>query len=202
MYGVPGERLLLAGVEVQLLRSEVGVGRIVPVEAPHRRVAKQNAAAAVGLEPVLVRIDDNRVGLADRCVGPPRRLIQSLGNQPEVASVGRVHVNAEAVPLAQRHDFVQRIDRSHGRRAQRRHHRAHIALAQLGFESLQAHASAPVGRNGRIIQLQHGRDALVSVVCLPGADDAPGSWRALFRALRQLPGYPQRLQVGQRAAGG
>ena len=80
------------------------------------------------------------------------------------------------------------------RRAQRHHHRAHIAFAQFVLQRIQAHAPAAVGRNRRILQLQHGGDALVGIVRLLGAHN-PLAWR-------QLSGHPQRLQVGQCAAGG
>ncbi len=75
------------------IRREVGVRRIVLVEPPHRRVAEQHAPAAVRLQPVLVRIDHDGVGLADRRIGPPRRLVQRICNQPEVAAIGRVHMH-------------------------------------------------------------------------------------------------------------
>ena len=78
----PGPGTLQADLaKVQLLGSEVGVRRVVLVEAAHAGVAKEHAAAAVGLQPVLVRIDDDRVGLIDHREGPPRRLVQRLRNQ-------------------------------------------------------------------------------------------------------------------------
>ena len=166
------------------------------VKAPHRRVSKQNASAAVGLQAVLVGVDDNRIGLADRLEGAPRRGIQSVGDQPEVAAVSCVHVDAKTVLFPQRQHFIERVHRADGRRAQRHNHRSHIALAQLTLERLQAYPPAAVSRNGGKVQLQHSRDAPVRIVRLLGADDPLGG----PRSLAQLSGHPQRLQVGQGAA--
>ena len=101
-------------------------------------------------------------------------------------------MHTEAVARAQRKYLVERVHRADGRRTKRDHHRAHIAFAQFGLQRFQTHASAMVGGDGRIVELQHGGDTLVSVVRLLGADDAPG-WS-------ELPGDPQSLQVGQCAA--
>ena len=51
--------------EVELLGGEVGVRGVVLVEAAHGGVAEEDAAAAVGLEAVLVGVDDDGVGLGD-----------------------------------------------------------------------------------------------------------------------------------------
>src|SRR3954447_27076927 len=51
--------------KVQFGRAEIGVGRIVFVEAPDIRIAKENAAAAVRLQAVLVGIDDDGVDFTD-----------------------------------------------------------------------------------------------------------------------------------------
>ncbi len=88
------------------------------VEAPHRRVAKEDAAAAVGLQAVLVGIDHDGVGPIDNRVGPARRLVERLGNQPEIAAVGRVHMHAEVVFPLERQNLVQRIHGGQGRGAQ------------------------------------------------------------------------------------
>ena len=55
--------------EVQLLRTEIGVRRVVPVVDADRGIAKQHAAAAVGLQAVLVRIDDDRIDLVEAVEG-------------------------------------------------------------------------------------------------------------------------------------
>ena len=51
--------------EVERVRCEVGVRRVVAVEPADDRVAEEDGAAAVGLEPVLVRIHHDRVRLGD-----------------------------------------------------------------------------------------------------------------------------------------
>src|SRR5882757_6926612 len=47
--------------QVQLRGTEIRVGRIVLVQSANSGIAKEHAAAPVGLQSVLVRIDDNRV---------------------------------------------------------------------------------------------------------------------------------------------
>ena len=91
-------------------------------------------------------------------------------------------MHAETVPLAERQHLIQRVYRANGRRSQSHHHCAHIAFAQFSFQRIHTHAPAMVRGNGRIIQLQHRGDALVSVVRLLRADNA--------FARRQLPGHP------------
>ncbi len=62
----PGAGTLQADLaKMQLIGSEVGVRRVVLVEAAHGGVAEEHAAASVRLQPVLVRVDDDRVGLID-----------------------------------------------------------------------------------------------------------------------------------------
>src|SRR5262245_20873457 len=50
--------------KMQVARREVGVGRVVYVEAAHGRIAEQYAAASIGLETVFVGINHN--GIDDR----------------------------------------------------------------------------------------------------------------------------------------
>ena len=47
--------------EVQLIGAEVGVGGIVDVEPPDARIGEEDGAAAVGLEAVLMGVDDDAV---------------------------------------------------------------------------------------------------------------------------------------------
>ena len=143
---------------------------------------------------MLVRINHNRVRLVDDCVSPPRRLIQCLRNQPEVPAVSPIHMHSETVPFFERQHIIQRVYRADGCSAQRDHHGAHVAPTQFSLQRFQAHAPMIVGRDLRILQLQHGGDAPVGVVRLLRPHNPPSR--------RQLPGYPQRLQVSQRAAGG
>ncbi len=73
------------------------------------------------------------------------------------------------------------------------HHRAHIALAQLRFQGLHAHAPVVVGGDAGVVDFEHAGDALMGVVRLPGADDAA--------ARSTLIGHPERFEVGDGAAG-
>ena len=139
--------------QMQFLGREISVGGIMLIKPPHRRIAEQHASASIRLQPVLVRIDHDRIGLIHRRVGPPCRFLQRIGNQPEVPAIRRIHVHTRTVTPRQHHNLVQRIDRAHRRRAQRRHHRAHVALAQLVFERIQSHAPAPIGRDARVLEL-------------------------------------------------
>lgn len=49
--------------QMRVVRAQVGVGRVVAVVVPDGGVAEQHAAAAVGLEPVLVGVDGKGIGL-------------------------------------------------------------------------------------------------------------------------------------------
>ena len=65
--GRAGARALEADLaEVQVVRGEVRVRRVVGVEPADAGIGEQDAAAAVGLEAVLVRVDHDRVGARDR----------------------------------------------------------------------------------------------------------------------------------------
>ena len=68
----PGPRAFQRDLaQVQLGRAEVGVGRVMPVEPADGRVAEKHAAAAIRLEPVLVRVDDDRIRLTNAGRMPP-----------------------------------------------------------------------------------------------------------------------------------
>jgi hypothetical protein len=55
--------------EVKVFRGKVGVGRVVFIEAADGGIAKENGSTAVGLEAVLVGIDDDGVSARDGVVG-------------------------------------------------------------------------------------------------------------------------------------
>src|SRR6266568_255073 len=136
------------------------------VKAPNGGIAKQDTSASVRLQAVFVGVNNNGIGLAHGGISSSGWLVQRFGNQPEVASVSPVDVNAEAVALAQRQNLVERIDCANCSGAEGDHDRSHIALAQFRFKRFQAHASAIVGGNGREVELQNTRDAMVRVMCL------------------------------------
>ena len=86
-------------------RGEVGVRRVVGVEAPDRGVGEQDAAAAVGLQAVLVRVDHDRVGASHRRRRARRDArIAAVGEQREEPAVGGVDVQARSVLRAQAGD--------------------------------------------------------------------------------------------------
>ena len=76
------------------------------VETTNTGIAEEHASAAVGLQAVLVRIDDDGVGLVDHGVGAARGFIERVGNELEIAAIRCVYVKAETVALAQREDLV------------------------------------------------------------------------------------------------
>ena len=98
--GRAGARALQADLaEVQLAAREVGVRANRACRTGRRRVAEQHRAAAVGLQAVLVRVDDDAVGSAIARNGAHR---DELVEQREEPAVRRVDVDAHAVALAQR----------------------------------------------------------------------------------------------------
>ena len=115
--------------EVEILRGEVGVGGVVFVEAADGGVAEEDAAAAVGLEAVLVRVDDDGVGVGDGVEGGAG-FGGEVGGEGEVASVGGVDVDAEVVFLLEGEDLVEGIDGADGGGAECDYYGADF----LGFE--------------------------------------------------------------------
>ena len=147
--GGTGPRALQADLaEVQVARREVRVRRVVAVQAADAGVAEQHGAAAVGLEAVLVRVDDDGVGAPH---GVERRAaharLAAVREQREEAAVRRVDVQARTVARAQLGDRVDRVDHAEARRAERRHDRAHAALGQAGLERLELEPPVAVLRH-------------------------------------------------------
>src|ERR1700722_11746086 len=98
---------------MEVFGGEVGVGRVVLVEAADGGVAEENRAAAVGLEAVFVGVDDDGVGLGDRVEGRTG-FGGEVGGEGEVASVGGIYMDAELVFLLEGEDAVERIDCADG----------------------------------------------------------------------------------------
>ena len=93
----PGARTFEGDLaEVEVFRGEVSVGRVVFVEAADSRVAKEDAAAAVGLEAVLMGVDDDGVGVGNGIEGG-RGFGGEIAGEGEVASVGCIDVDAKVV---------------------------------------------------------------------------------------------------------
>jgi hypothetical protein len=162
----PAARALEADLaEVQLGLGEVGEGRVVAIDALDRRVGEEDRAAAVGLQAVLVGVDDDRVALRDRRVGS--RLDERLlapGQQREEAAVGAVDVQAHAVALAQGERLVDAIDGAEAGRAGGEHDGPDVALRALGLDGVEVETAAGVGRDRRARDAQQLAHARMGVV--------------------------------------
>ncbi len=93
---------------MKLFGGEVGEGGIVFVVAADGGVAEEDAAAAVGLQAMLVRVDDDGVGVGDGVVGGAGFGAEVVG-EGEVATVGGVDVDAEVVLFLELEDLGERI---------------------------------------------------------------------------------------------
>ena len=89
------------------------------------------------------------IGLVDDRECPLGRLVEGIGNQPEIAAIGGVDVDAEAVLLLEAKHPSKRVDRADGGGPQGDDDRSHVALAQFGFEGVEATA----GRGDRLATL-------------------------------------------------
>ena len=87
---------------MQLARREVGIRRIVLVEAANGRVAEENASTPIRLQAVLMRIDNDGVSLRSQLKCPARGLVEMCRDKAKVASIGGVEVNAKYFELAAR----------------------------------------------------------------------------------------------------
>ena len=105
------------------------------VVAPDGGVAEEHATAPVGLQTMLMGIDDDGVGLGDGRISQASGLVESAGDEGKVASVSRVHVDSETVSLSESENCVERVYGANGRGAKRDYHRAHITASQLGLQS-------------------------------------------------------------------
>lgn len=79
---------------MQFVRTEVRVWRIVLIHPTHSRVAKQHAPTAIRLQPVLVWVDDDRVGGADRVEGSSG-LHSQVSGEREITAIGGIHVQSK-----------------------------------------------------------------------------------------------------------
>jgi hypothetical protein len=84
--------------EMKIIGREIGIGRVVFVKPADGGVAEEDAPAAVRLETVLVRVDDDGVGVWDGVEGGAS-LGGEIGGEGEVSAVGGVDVDAEFVSL-------------------------------------------------------------------------------------------------------
>ena len=180
--------------QVQLVRREVGVGRIVAVEAPDGGIAKEHAAAAVGLQPVLVRVDDDGVGVADRIEGGARlapRFSPARSSRRRRAST----CTRTSGALRSCEDLRQRIDRAGGGRAERRDDgadaprssaRSSAATSMRPCASTAMRGTARRARRQsgvRVVRLRGGRDRRAGSDCR-ARSTAPRSWPSCRRRVR------------------
>jgi hypothetical protein len=97
--------------KVKVFRRKVGIGGVVFVEAADGGIAEENATAAIGLEAMLVRVDDDGVGVGDG-VERSTGFEGEVGGKGEVATVGGVNVDAELVFFLEGDNPIERIDRA------------------------------------------------------------------------------------------
>lgn len=181
--------------QVGVVGIQVGVGRVVPVVAFDVGVAEQDAAAAVGLQAVFVRVDGDGVGLADGVEGAAGGGGEVVG-QGEVAAVGGIDVQAEGMARAQGDDFVEWVDAAGAGGAEAGDHGADLAGGEEVFQRLYVHPPESVGRDGLERYAEHAGQAGVGVMRLRRCGD--GAAGMLCKIV--FPRDPQRFEVGQRAA--
>ena len=111
---------------------------------------------------------------------------ERFGDEGEVASVGRVDVDAEAVAVAEREDLVERIDGADGGGAEGDDDGADSPLRSSSSRASRSMRPRVVGGDGGERRAEDGGDAVVGVVGLLGGDDAlaGASWPATQRASR------------------
>ena len=110
------------------------------------------------------------------------------------APVRGVDVQPHPVPIAERERLVDGIDGPEGGRPGGQHHGADGLGAEHLLERLQVHPSPGIGRHPDPPDAQQPAHPLVGVVALLAEGDG--------RTGAQLPGHEERLQVGDRPAGG
>jgi len=171
--------------QVQFGRAEISVGRIMLVHSAHSGIAKEYAAAPVGLQSVLVRIDDNRVRFSNPCNGP-FRIFSKILRKHEIAAVRRIGMNPESMLCAQIENLRQRIHRTCCRGAHRRDNRPHVAAPHALCQRTHVHSATRIARRTFEWQLQNTADPPVRIVSLfAGEYFFPGcNWPATHKASR------------------
>src|SRR6267143_4920425 len=132
---------------MQFRGTKVSVRRIMLIQAADTWIAEKDAAAAVGLQAVLVRIDDDGVNFTDS--GECRFSIGGkIVNQSEISAIGSVRVDAKPKLVAQRQDFGQGIDGAGGGGAHGGNYGADIAALQSFSQRVCIDAGLRVYRDG------------------------------------------------------
>src|SRR6202035_3290897 len=122
---------------------EIRIRRIVFVEAAYRRIAEENASASIGLQSMLVRIDDHGVCLRN-CVVSVAYLFVEMRDKGEVAAVGGIDMHSSTIAPGERQNLVKWIDSAAGRGSKRYYDGCNVADTESGFERSEVHASAGV----------------------------------------------------------
>ena len=163
------------------------------VEASNGGIPKEDAAAAIRLQAMLVRVDDNAVDLAKPVVGVSRRTVEVVG-QSEIAAVGGIRMDAKPVMAGQREQLGQRIDRARTGGPDRCDERADAALARQGLDRVRFDTAITIRRQSREALSKHASQARMRVVRL---------FRGHHQFVRvQRSRHPQRLQVCHGATAG
>ncbi len=163
------------------------------VQGANRRIAKQDAAATVGLQAMLVRVHDDGIRL-DHGIEMPARFCLQIANENEVATVGGIDVQPEPIAVAQLDNVGQRVDRAEPRGAQRRHYGPDATAPQPVLQRVHPHSPGGIGWHRVERQLQHPAQALMGVMGLLRGEHEPVGF--------QRPANPQRFQIGHCSAAG
>jgi hypothetical protein len=156
---------------MQLVGAEIGKWRVVLVEAAVGRVAEQHAAAAVGLQTVLVRIDDDGIDITQVVESGASVVIQLAGKR-EVTTIGCIGMNTDSGFPGTLKDGRQWIDVAKPRCSDGCNDGANVAAVQQFVEVGQVHVSFRCTAHGRERNPEHVADACVGIVRLLRGDDA------------------------------
>src|SRR6185437_13409739 len=118
---------------MKFLRREVRVWGVVFVKMTNCGITKEDAAAAVRLESMFVRIDHDGVDLSDGVVSGPRLRRQSI-RENKVATICSICMDAKFISLLQLQNLVERIDGSDSSRAQSDDDRPNLLRLKKFFE--------------------------------------------------------------------
>src|SRR5690242_16728319 len=114
---------------MKLRRTEIGIWRIMLIEAPHAGIAKQDASAPVRLQAVFVRINYDGIGFPNtgKCA---LSFCAEIFCQDKITAVGSVRMNPESILLTQHEYLAERIHGSGCGRSHRCHDRSDISALQ------------------------------------------------------------------------
>ncbi len=180
---------------MEVVGSEVGVRGVVQVVAGDLGVAEDDRTTAVGLQAVLVRVDDDGVGVGDRGVGRGDDPVGGVvGDESEEAAVGGIDVHACAVLAAERDDLVNWVDGAEARSASGGNDCADAAGSEAVLEGVEVHGAGVRRVDDDRLDAEQVAHACVGVVGV-------GAVRDRLAGVR-LAGDEESLKVGDGAAAG